>query len=122
MSRDNFLNPDKKHTASHRRAPKQEKELSKRLKGHLVPGSGSGPQKGDVRVRGVVRVEAKTTKNKSFSVTRKMIDTITDAGIGHGELPAMVIEFLDGDGHPETEVAVIPMWALEMLINRVRDG
>lgn len=87
----------------------------------MIPGSGSGHMKGDVRVRNLVRIEAKTTKNKSFSVTRKMIDKVTDAGICHGELPAMVIEFLDEAGQPETEVAVIPMWALEMLINRAND-
>lgn len=118
MSRDNFLGRGEKRSPSHRRAPKQEKELGKRFKGRLVPGSGSGHQKGDVRVPKVARIEAKTTKNKSFSVTREMIDKVTNAGIAHGELPAMVVEFLDADGHPESEVAVIPMWALEMLINR----
>ena len=98
-------------TASHARAPKQEKELAQRLGGRRVPGSGCGLQKGDVRVKGVVRVEAKTTARSSFSVTAELLDKIESAALGAGEIPAMVIELEGG----KREVAVLPVWALEML-------
>jgi len=119
MSRDSFVNRDKKLSPSHRRAPKQEKMLSERFKGRRVPGSGSGHQKGDVQIKGVARIEAKTTKAKSFSVTRKMIHKITEAGMLHDEVPVLVIEFVDERGKPEQEVVVMPMYALEQLIARL---
>lgn len=122
MPRDTFIKRDKAQSPAHRRAPKQEQAWAKRTKGRLVPGSGSGYQKGDVRVKGTVRIENKTTSADSFRVTRKMISKITDAGMLHDEVPAMVIEFLDEAGNPEEEVAVIPTWALEILIMRLNEA
>jgi hypothetical protein len=98
-------------TPSHARAPRQEKELAQRLGGKRVNGSGCGFEKGDVRVKGVLRVEAKTTKNKSFSVTTEMFSKIDAAAAGAGEIPAMVIE-LDGG---RCQLAVVPVWALELI-------
>lgn len=114
MTRESFLNRDKKHgTASHRRAPKQERSLARRTGGQLVPGSGCGYQKGDVKKAfGVIRIEAKTTKHKSFSVTREMVRKIEDAAITNGEVPAIVIEFINEQGKPQMEVAVVPTYAL----------
>lgn len=97
------------------RAKKQEKAIAR-----TISGSGSGRKKGDVEVMNVARIECKTTQNKSFSVTREMVEKITNAGIGSGEVPAIVIEFLDQQGAPESDVAVIPLWALEMLIRNQR--
>lgn len=117
MTRDSFLNRDKRTgTASHRRAPKQEKELARRLGGRTTVASGSKVEKGDVRLRGVVRIEAKTTKNKSFSVTRDMVRKIEEAAVSCDELPVIVIEFNDGNGKREMELAVMPMYALASLL------
>lgn len=107
-----------KSSKSHERSPKQEKQLASRFKGTTTRGSGCGNEKGDVRIRGIARIEAKTTKNQSFSVTRGLISKLESATIGHGELPAFVIEFNDGNGNAVSEVAVIPTWALELLIAR----
>ena len=118
VTRDAFLNRDKNHgSPSHRRAKKQEKMLAKRGGGEMVPGSGSSYQKGDVKkYNGVYRIEAKTTKNKSFSVTREMIRKIEEASLSNGELPAMVIEFIDEQGKPQMEVAVVPTYVLDEVI------
>lgn len=118
MSRDSFINRDKRRgTPSHRRAPKQERELAKRSGGRLVPGSGSGAQKADVKkaFNGVFRLEAKTTKNKSFSVTREMVRKVEEAAISNQELPAIVVEFIDDQGKPEMEVAVVPTYVLQQI-------
>lgn len=117
MSLDSFLKRDQRHgTASHRRAPKQERDLATRTGGELVPGSGCSYQKGDVKKAwGIVRIEAKTTKRKSFSVTREMVAKVEDAALGNNEFPAIIIEFLTEQGTPEMEVAVIPMYALTAL-------
>lgn len=66
-----------------------------------------------MRVRGVLRIEAKTTKNKSFSVTREMIEKIESAAAMTGELPFLVIEFIDDTGRSLKQVAVCPMWVLD---------
>ena len=113
MSRESFMNDAKKH-AGHRRAPKQEKQIAKRSGGRPIRGSGSGYKKGDVeKAHGIFRVEAKTTKHQSFSVTRDMIRKIEAAALPHGEVPAMIIEFISETGTPEMEVAVVPTYVLE---------
>jgi hypothetical protein len=109
-----------KHTASHRRSPRQEAELAKRTGGRVTRGSGCGNEKGDIRIKGIARIEAKTTKHKSFSVTQEMLDKIEEAAITSGELPALVIEFLDDKGKPTREVAVVPTWVLGILTQKTR--
>jgi len=117
MSREHFMNRDKKKGhPSYRRSKKQEKELALRGNGKLVPGSGSGSDKGDIKgYNGVLRIEAKTTQNKSFSVTRDMVKKIEEAALPNGELPALIIEFNDGMGNPELEVAVVPTYVLDSI-------
>jgi hypothetical protein len=105
-----------KQSVAHRRAPKQERELAKRSGGRLTPGSGSKTQKGDVRkAYGIIRIEAKTTTKKSFSVTKEMVRKIEDASLPNGEIPAIVIEFINENGDPEMEVAVVPTYLLPNL-------
>ena len=86
-----------------------------RMRGQLVPGSGSSVQKGDVKgcFGGLLRIEAKTTGAKSFSITRDMVRKIEDAALPNNELPAIVVEFIDAFGKPQMEVAVVPTWALQ---------
>jgi hypothetical protein len=103
-------------TKSHHRAPKQERQLAIRVQGRVTPQSGAGAVKGDVRVRGILRIEAKTTIHKSFSVTLDMIRKIEAAASSCGEAPAMVIEFLDSSGKPIKEVALVPTYVLEELV------
>lgn len=103
---------------SHRRAVKQEKEVAKRVRGRTTPASGSRDTKGDVRVMRKARIECKTTKNKSFSVTLDMIRKIEDAGVQAGELPVLLVEFTDGFGRKVAEVAVVPSYVLDDICER----
>lgn len=119
MLRETFLNKNVPgNTKSHKRAKKQEGELAKRLRGHLVPGSGSRDVKGDVRVKKILRIEAKTTKAKSFSVTLEMIEKIEDAALSGGELPVIVVEFNDGFGKKIKEVCLCPSYVLETICSK----
>lgn len=102
-------------TASHKRAPKQEASLAKRIGGRVTPGSGNGATKGDIRIKGVARIECKCTKNKSFSVTFDMIEKIEAAGAEGAELPIIAIEFIDDTGRVLKSVAVCPMYVLDSL-------
>jgi hypothetical protein len=107
-----------KQSPSHARSPRQEKEIAKRIGGRVTRGSGCGNEKGDVRVKGVVRLEAKTTMAKSFSVTLEMIGKIEDAAVCSGELPVLVVEFLNPEGKPVASATVMPSWALDILLSK----
>jgi Holliday junction resolvase len=98
--------------ASQKRAKKQEKEQAQVLRAQRVVASGSGVEKGDVRKRGLLRLECKTTKHASFSVTREMVRKIEEAALSSGEMPAIVVEFND-NGKKVMEVAVVPLYALQ---------
>lgn len=88
--------------ASKRHAPKQERAAAQALGGRTTKGSGNQSEKGDVRVKGVLRVEAKCTQRKSFSVTRETWDKIEDAAslCSPAEIPAMQVQFIEPDGTP----------------------
>lgn len=103
-------------TRSHRRAPKMEREVAERSGGRLVARSGAGEVKGDVRIKGVARIECKVTKNKSFSVTLDMLEKIEAAGAEGAELPILVIEFVDEQGRKIKDVAVCPTYVLDSLV------
>jgi hypothetical protein len=109
--------PDRKQSVAYRKSKKLEKGVAKRTRGYVTTGSGNKNEKGDVRVRGVARIEHKATQKKSFSITREMLDKIVNAAIGHGEIPAVVVDFLDARGNSIQEVAVIPLSDLLELIN-----
>ena len=123
MSLDGFLNRDKKHgTPSHRRAPKMEKALAQRSGGSVVRGSGAGNEKSDVKdAWEVLRIECKTTKHKSFSVTRDMVEKIESEAISTSHIPAIVVEFISENGVPQAEVAVVPTWALPHIADFNKD-
>jgi len=103
-------------TVSHWRSPRQEKELAERLGGKRTPGSGNKDMKGDVRVKGITRIETKTTTKKSYSLTLLDVCKIETAGLSAGEVPAMVIEFLNDKGKPLHSLCVIPSWAIDLLL------
>ena len=117
MTRDSFLNRDKKKgTFSHRRAPKQEREIAQRIGGRVTVASGAKLfEKGDARRKRVVRVEAKTTKNRSFSVTVEMVRKIEDAALSSDEMPVIVVELNNADPRQRVSVAVVPLYVLDML-------
>ena len=100
---------------SHARSKKQESEGAERLRGRKTKGSGNGDEKGDVRVHKIVRLEQKTTKRKSFSVTREMVEKIETAALAAGEVPAIEVEFCDERGKKQEAVAVVPLWVLEAI-------
>jgi hypothetical protein len=117
MSRESFLRrgESKGLTPSHYRSKRQEKEIARRTRGRLTPGSGSKAVKGDVRVKRICRIECKTTKHSSFSVTMDMLNKIEEAALAADELPILVVEFNDGRGKKLKEVAIVPTYILDRL-------
>lgn len=103
---------------SKRHAPRHEKSLAQALGANLTRGSGNQTEKGDARIKGVLRLEAKCTRRKSFSVTRDMVDKIEDAAASCPgmEIPAMHIEFLSPSGAREKGLYLLREEDVENLI------
>lgn len=106
-----------KKSKAYWRAPHQEKDLSRRLGAKQISRSGAGTKKGDLFIEGVVRIEAKTTSANSFSVSKTMLDKIRNSAMACGEIPVLVVEFLDIAGKPEAELAICDLKQLELLIS-----
>lgn len=107
-----------KLNASQRRSKVQEKETASRLGGRVTKQSGGGIfEKGDVRVKGLVRVESKTTKHSSFSVTDAMLDKIEMQALAAGEMPVFEVDLRNG----ERGVYVVPKWCLDGLIQQLAE-
>jgi len=114
---DRLDRPERRQSTAYRKSKKLEKRTAKKTGGYVTIGSGNKNEKGDVRIRGIARIEHKATQKKSFSITREMLDKIEHASMGHGEIPAVVVEFLDERGNSIKQVAVIPFQDLAELIN-----
>jgi hypothetical protein len=101
-----------------RASAKQESEIATSMGGRRQPGSGAIPGlKGDVRVKGKLRIEAKYTSNKSYSVTRADLLKIRSECYG-SETPAFVIDFKDpGTLRTEERWVLIPFSDWENLVN-----
>lgn len=103
-------------TPSHHRSKVQEKAAAKRMSAKQTKGSGSSYEKGDVRLKGLLRLEAKTTKNRSFSVTTEMLDKVEQACMGADEVPVIEVELDNASGHPR-RVYVVPAWCVDDLFS-----
>lgn len=108
----------KRQTEAHTRSRFQEKEKAQRLGAIVVHRSGAGDTKGDVRVKKIARIECKTTLNNSFSVTREMVSKIENAALSSGEVPALVVEFLNPGGKVWNSVVILPAYAIDLLQSR----
>lgn len=99
--------PKRGKTDSQKRSKKQEKRAAKRVGGRTQPGSGSGPEKGDVRDPGHTSIECKLTRAKSYSL--KLADLEKLERESHsGEKPALEIEFQGV--YPHKRYVVLPGW------------
>ncbi len=103
-------------TPSHARSKVQEKETANRTGGKVIHRSGAGLIKGDVRIKGVARIENKTTKHNSYSVTTETIDKLYAAVAGSKEIPIMQVE-LNGGTH---KFLILPDMYLEDIIEAIK--
>lgn len=92
-----------------KRAKRSEEEIADSVGGRRQKNSGALPwAKGDVRKKGELRIEAKTTKSKQYIVTRRELDKIRGE-CGLGEKPAFVIVFVNpGTLREEDKWVLIP--------------
>jgi hypothetical protein len=72
----------------------QERDIQEELGALMQPGSGNQPgKKGDHRQKGLLRLEAKATRARSFRLELADLDKIRGEAT-FGEMPAMVIDFV----------------------------
>lgn len=97
----------------------QERRIAKETGGKLTRGSGSGNEKGDVRMRDVFRLEAKTTIHKSFSVTAEIIDKLEAAvPVGSREIPILQVDIMNG----AKSMICFPAWCLPDILEALQRG
>jgi hypothetical protein len=98
--------PPTKH--DRRLADEQARKLAMATGSRTQPASGALPgAKGDVRSRGRFRAESKFTRNKTFRLTRDLLDKISGE-CGYHEYPVLDIEFKDVNGRTEDRWVAIP--------------
>jgi hypothetical protein len=112
------LDRDKNKSNAYVASPKLEKKLAAKVGGYRTNGSGNKLEKGDVRLRGKLRLEHKATSAASFRVTVEMFEKLELAARGCDEIPALVVEFLNDHGRTfQTTMAIIPLSDLMDLLN-----
>lgn len=105
-------------TPSHARAKVQEQQTAKRVGGRLTKASGALNEKGDVRVKGVCRIENKTTKHDSFSVSVELVEKLENSVAGSDEIPIMQVELRGGS----VKFVVIPDLYLDDIVQALKNG
>jgi hypothetical protein len=106
-----------------RTSRRQEDDIAENLGGRRQPGSGAiEGVKGDVRIYGRYRAEAKYTRNKSYRVTREELNKIRGECSGH-ETPLFVIDFVDPDtGRNPDRWVLMPFHRFKELDDKAPDA
>ena len=98
---------------------KGERRASKRLGGQLTPASGAmDGAKGDFHLPTFL-VESKTTEFASLSIKHEWLVKIYKEAIGRGKQPALIFQFVDGQGKPiyDGSWVAIPESVFEDIVN-----
>lgn len=103
-----------------RASKKQEERVARDVGGRPTNGSGNtdfASQKGDVRKQFDLRIEAKTTSARSYTLSLDTWQKIQGEAAVAGEMPAMQVEF-QGPMGMNRKLAVIDWhWFLQLLEN-----
>jgi hypothetical protein len=91
-----------------RASSKSEKAVAERLGGRRTPGSGTGLEKADGRVRGKFRIENKITAKSFYRLTFEDWLKLWTAASSAGELPVFHVKMASRI-LGTTEIVVIPM-------------
>jgi hypothetical protein len=100
------------------RSSRQEKFNARSVGGRLTANSGAGKDKGDVKIRGLLREEDKTTTKDSFVLRRADLRKIAAAAQGD-EIPIMRIAFED---NLREQFVVLPSDWFEQLLTNYREN
>jgi hypothetical protein len=105
---------NRKHKAANY-SPKQERRVADLVGGKNTPASGAKEIKGDIRLKGLLRVECKATEKPEYILTHKVIDKIKEQALTCAELPCVQVDFL---GETIRKVYILEMFTLpEEVVN-----
>jgi hypothetical protein len=99
---------NRKHKAANY-SPKQERRVADLVGGKNTPASGAKQIKGDVRLKGLLRIECKATEKSEYVLTHKVIDKIKEQALTCVELPCVQVDFL---GETIRKVYILEMFTL----------
>lgn len=113
-SRDDLSEIPRLRPPTRKASDRQERKNARDVKGKLTIASGATPfDKADVKVKGTLRMECKTTEKGSYVLKRIDLVKITSQA-KDDEIPVFMIEFRDND--QISEYAVLPKdWLLQLL-------
>jgi len=100
------------------RSSRQERFNARNVGGRLTANSGAGQDKGDVKVRGLLREEDKTTEKASYVLRLADLQKIAAAAQGD-EIPIMRISFED---RLDQQYVVMPSDWFQQLFNLHREN
>jgi hypothetical protein len=106
-----------------RQSQRQERQIMNDIGGRVQPASGARPgYKSDGRLYDKVRMEAKLTNAKAFSLKRSDLDKVRSECQGH-EKPALIIDFKNkSTGRTEDRWAVIEYKEWERIVATTDDS
>ena len=112
--RDQLIEGPKLRPATRKASDRQEKKNARDVGGRRTVSSGSTPfDKADVKVKGKLRMECKTTDNASYGLKRTELELLSSQA-KDDEIPVFMIEFTSGGNI--AEYAVLPKdWLLQLL-------
>jgi hypothetical protein len=106
---------NRKHKAANY-SPKQERRVADLVGGKNTPASGAKEIKGDIRLKGLLRIECKATEKPEYVLTHKVIDKIKEQALTCAELPCVQVDFL---GETIRKVYILEMFTLpEEVVNK----
>ena len=104
--------------STRKRSDRQEGFNARKVSGQVTANSGAGADKGDIKVRGLLREEDKTTRHSSFSLKLDDLRKVAAAAEGD-EIPIMRISFEDD---LRRQFVVVPAgWFNQLLSSYKRD-
>lgn len=96
------------HASLRRMAKRAEHQVAADIGGRVQPGSGSSVlAKGDIRKKGVTRVENKITTTGGYRITLGLLQKIRSE-CGPKEVPSFCIGFADKQGREQDKWVLIP--------------
>ncbi len=108
----------RKRDTTRGRSERQEKYNARQVDGRVTANSGAGRDKGDVKVRGVLREEDKTTEKASYVLKLADLRKIASAARGD-EIPIMRIAFED---RLDQQYVVLPSDWFQQLFTMYREN
>lgn len=107
--------------AQRKLSQRQELDIAEELGGRVQLASGAlAGSKGDVRIKGAYRIEAKFTKAGSYSLKLEDLYKIMSE-CGAGEKPLFIIDFLDPTGRTRDRFAVLHWEDLKEMTDAARE-